>query len=138
MIEVESEVHEKMGFHVPESYRIREGSTASDESCGNNGAFWLPAPRSGENDLWVIASDGMGWEHVSVHAEDLHGRNHTPTWDEMCRVKDTFWDGEDVVMQLHPKRSEYVNQHPHVLHLWRPVAQEIPQPPTICVGIPGE
>jgi hypothetical protein len=62
----------------------------------------------------------------------------TPTWREMSYVKDLCWDGEDVVMQLHPKRSEYVNNHPHVLHLWRPVDAEIPTPPSIFVGVLAE
>jgi hypothetical protein len=54
----------------------------------------------------------------------------------MCFIKDTFWDGEDCVMQLHPPRSEYVNNHPYCLHLWRPTdGRVIPQPPSIFVGV---
>jgi hypothetical protein len=53
----------------------------------------------------------------------------------MAYVKDLCWDAEDVVMQLHPRKSEYVNNHPHVLHLWRPVDVEIPTPPSIFVGV---
>jgi hypothetical protein len=121
-----------MSFHVPEGYRLREGPLASDESYGNNGAFVLPGLH-GWKPLAIIASNGLGWEHVSVHALDASGRECTPTWSEMCRAKDAFWDSEDIVMQLHPRRSEYINEHPHVLHLWRPVGQEIPQPPVACV-----
>ena len=51
----------------------------------------------------------------------------------MCHVKDLCWDAEDVVMQLHPRQSEYVNNHPHVLHLWRPKVQVIPTPPKAAV-----
>lgn len=61
----------------------------------------------------------------------------TPTWKEMVYIKDLCWDGEDVVMQLHPRKSEYVNNHPHTLHLWRPIGQEIPTPPSIFVGTAG-
>ena len=122
-----------MMFLVPDAYRINEGVMGSDSRAGNNGAFCLPAGGDGRV-LFIIASDGAGWEHVSVHACDRQGNNHTPTWAEMCRVKDLFWDPEDVVMQLHPRRSQYVNEHPHTLHLWRPIGATIPEPPSILVG----
>jgi len=50
-------------------------------------------------------------------------------------VKELFWDPEDTVMQLHPPRSEWVNNMPYCLHLWRPVGLAIPRPPNITVGI---
>jgi hypothetical protein len=53
----------------------------------------------------------------------------------MCYVKNLFW-GEDVsVMQLHPPKSEYVNNHKYCLHLWRPVNAEIPLPDSMMVGL---
>jgi len=119
-------------FHVPEKYRMSKGPYGSDFTFGNNGAFVLP-PKVGNRVLYIIASDGMGWEHVSIHAYEGK-KTRTPTWAEMCYVKDLFWDGEDVVMQLHPKKSEYVNNHPDVLHLWRPTEAVIPTPPSILVG----
>lgn len=122
-------------FHVPNAYRVTavSGRLASGPEDGNNGLFRLPAAGL-SRDLYAVASDGQGWEHVSVQACDFRRRSATPTWEEMCRVKDAFWDGEDVVMQLHPRRSEYVNCHPNVLHLWRPIGREIPIPPTTLVG----
>src|SRR6266536_5860978 len=53
-------------FHVPEKYRMGAGPWGSDSTAGNNGAFALP-PRIGNRQLAIIASDGSGWEHVSVH-----------------------------------------------------------------------
>ena len=53
-------------------------------------------------------------EHVSVK-----GPKDTPRWETMCVIKDLFWDDEDEVIQYHPKKSEYVNMHKNVLHLWR-------------------
>ena len=113
-----------MAFQVPEHYRLTH---LSDMSDGNNGAFRVAGPQA--RDLYVIASDGLGWEHVSVSA-----RKRCPTWEEMCFIKSLFWDDEDVVMQLHPKRSEYVNQHPFCLHLWKPTEAVIPTPNPILVG----
>lgn len=133
-------------FHVPEKYRIVTGPQASNASYGNNGAFRIPSRGGAERtrngtrksrELFVIASDGLGWEHVSVHVYDITQETfYMPYWDEMCYLKELFWDPEDVVMQLHPRQSEYVNNHAFVLHLWRPVGVEIPTPPAILVGDP--
>lgn len=130
-----------MAFHVPELSRLTEGPShmVSDSRYGNNGAFQLESPNPGWR-LMIIASDeplegSLPWEHVSVQAyRDSPAQVRIPTWKEMCFVKDVFWDAEDVVMQLHPKRSEYVNHHPAVLHLWRPVGVDIPTPPSSMIG----
>lgn len=126
-----------MSFHVPELSRGSEmihpamHGTSAD---GNNGAFDLPSPAPGWQ-LACIASDGEGWEHVSVHAYNtIQTKQRVPSWKEMSYVKRMFWDGDDVVMQLHPRESQYVNCHPHVLHLWRPTAVQIPEPPFEFVG----
>ena len=76
----------------------------------------------------VVFSWGGGWEHISVGY-----KNRTPTWDEMCIVKDIFFDEEECVVQYHPPKSEYVNNHPYVLHLWKPIGIKIPMPPKIMV-----
>ncbi len=132
-----------MSFHVPELSRITihdHPFLGTDASYGNNGAFDIESPEPGWR-LYLICSDGsdtsevdVPWEHVSVHAHNKQGRQRTPSWREMAYVKDLCWDGEDVVVQFHPRKSQYVNNHPHVLHLWRPTKAEIPTPPTIAVG----
>jgi hypothetical protein len=113
-------------FKVPHEYRTRDGTLGSTEEHGNNGAFMVPFE---SYTLQVIASDGEGWEHVSVSL-----RNRTPHWREMCVIKGLFWDAEDVVIQYHPAKSEYVHNHDNCLHLWRPVGLEIPTPPRELVG----
>lgn len=117
-----------MTFHVPNEYRVRSGPARSDNSDGNNGMFFVPF-RPGGPRLKVIASDGEGWEHVSV---SLPVR--CPTWEEMCRIVALFWDEDDCVMQLHPPRSQWISNHRYCLHLWRPTAAAIPQPPGWMVG----
>jgi len=130
-----------MAFHVYESGRdTRHPLLGTTAAAGNNGAFQIESPLPGWT-LHMICSDGTvdgdlgGWEHVSVHASRYDGRQlRTPSWDEMVFVKDLCWDADDVVMQLHPARRAYVNMHPHVLHLWRPLrGVTIPTPPTILV-----
>ncbi len=118
---------------TPNEYRVQDGMLGSSEEDGNNGCFMIPSCIPGR-DLCVIASDGMGWEHVSVSARQGKSER-TPTWNEMCQIKDLFWDGEDCVIQYHPPKSEYINNHPNVLHLWKPVGQQIKTPPGILVGI---
>jgi hypothetical protein len=124
-----------VSFRVPEHYRLRTGRLASDSVNGNNGAFHIPAPRGSTRvPLFAIASDGMGWEHVSVSPV---GFKRCPTWEEMSYVKSLFWDDGDCVIQFHPPKSEYVNNHAYCLHLWRPTEATIPMPDSILVGIRG-
>lgn len=111
-------------FRLPEKARVVRGNMASPP--GAPGGCFLFTRRGVS--LRCIAATGMGWEHVSVSAPD-----RVPTWEEMCAVKGVFWEPEDVVMQLHPAESNYINRHPNVLHLWRPIGQPIPTPPTILV-----
>lgn len=57
----------------------------------------------------------------------------------MHSVKELFWDDEDVVIQFHPKKSEYVNNHAGCLHLWQCIdGRDQPTPPSILVGIKDE
>lgn len=118
-----------MSFQVPEKFRITTGLLGSDSSYGNNGAFWV---KTKKHVFTVIASDQMGWEHVSV---SLPAR--CPTWEEMCFIKSLFWSEDDCVIQYHPPKSDYVNNHPYCLHLWRPIEQSLPTPPSFMVGKAG-
>lgn len=131
-----------MTFHVPHKFRVRTGALGSDDSDGNNGAFFVPNREGRRNllsmreysaaPLKVIASDGEGWEHVSVSLP-----TRCPTWAEMAFIKSLFWDGTDCVVQFHPPETEYVNNHPFCLHLWKPTGHQIPTPPSLLVGYKG-
>lgn len=115
----------------PERYRMNY-SLWQSKPGDDFGAFRMPGPCGSE--LVVIASPGdanesIPWEHVSVST-----RHRTPNWKEMCYVKDLFWEPWETVMQLHPPRAEWINNHPHCLHMWRPLNEKIPLPPPIAVG----
>jgi hypothetical protein len=94
------------------------------------GAFeGVPGPCG--RDLRVLCSEGdseIRWQHVSVSLP-----KRCPNWPEMCFIKDLFFAPGEVVMQLHPAKSNYVNVHEFCLHLWKPLDAEIPLPPTIAV-----
>ena len=121
---------------APEHFRItpeiahRAGvplRLATTAEHGNNGVFYI---RHLCLVLRCIVSDGGGWEHVSVSLP-----NRCPTWEEMCVVKAHFWTDDETVIQYHPARAEYVNNHPFCLHLWRPTGAAIPTPPSYLVGL---
>ncbi|WP_143809151.1 DUF7694 domain-containing protein [Paraburkholderia susongensis] len=65
------------------------------------------------------------------------GEKRCPLWSEMAWVKDQFFEPCEAVMQLHPPREQYVNNHPYCLHMWRPHREAIPLPPVTMVGIAG-
>jgi len=139
-------------FHVPEEYRVTHSKNPmlnSTQKDGNNGTFAIKRQKKyvrrdkygrAKNNvqsselIFIQASDGMGWEHVSV---SLPLSERTPSWEEMCYVKDLFWDVDDVVIQFHPSKKDYVNNHPRCLHLWRPTEHEVKTPPPGLVGIKG-
>jgi len=117
-------------FHVPEQWRIRNGPIGTDESHGCNGAFMMPI--NGTAMAHIIASDGGGWQHVSISITSDRGR--CPTWDEMAFIARMFWDDDDVLVQYRPAKRDYVNCHPYTLHWWRPMNESVPTPPSIFVG----
>lgn len=79
--------------------------------------------------------DGTAWEHLSFRAVDGQGKNRTPSWEECCWAKQLFWEPEECVVQFHPPRSEYVNNHKNVLHLWKKLGEDFPRPAPILVGV---
>jgi hypothetical protein len=121
---------------APELEAARVGGNPGD---GPLGAFEVVHPDSGRT-LRLIASDDREWaeafpdhptpwEHVSVSTR----AGVVPPWDVMCWVKDQFWEDTEWVIQFHPAAADYVNVHPGVLHLWRPVGVELPKPPRAAV-----
>ena len=114
---------------ILELARILDGDYASTTHDGMAGAFLI----RGHNTMLRIISSGVDeeykWEHVSVST-----KRRTPLWEEMCLVKDLFWTEDECVIQYHPPKSEYVNYHPHCLHLWKPIDITLPMPPSILVG----
>lgn len=85
--------------------------------------------------LQVIASDGYGWDHVSV---SVPGEERCPTWEEMDWVKRKFWDDAEIVLQFHIHGEAKVNAHPYCLHLWKSHTARIHTPPSWMVGPPSQ
>ena len=82
----------------------------------------------------VKFTKALGWEHLSVSFDDM-----LPDWNYMQEMKEMFWKDDEECFQLHPKKENYINNHNYCLHIWRPLEQPIPVPPTILVGFrPGK
>lgn len=100
----------------PEKYRIKDTTLPMHAYLVERKNFKLV----------IIASDNDGgWEHVSVSL-----KHRCPNWDEMCFIKSLFWEDDECVVQFHPPKKEYVNVHPHCLHLWKPKDKSILMPPS--------
>lgn len=78
--------------------------------------FKITMMKINDTEFKIIFSDeGDSWQHCSVSSE-----KRCPTWDEMCLVKDTFFEPEDLCIQMHSRKSQYINLHPYCLHMWKP------------------
>lgn len=114
-------------------FRIKEGQLRSDNTFGMTGSFYIMLPCGAK--AYVISSEGMNeypWEHVSV---SIIKQDRCPTWEEMCFIKNIFWKEDEAVIQIHPPKSQYVNNHPYCLHLWRHLHDKPLLPPSILVGL---
>lgn len=80
--------------------------------------------------LNFMFSWACGYEHLSVSTTVK-----TPTWEQMCKMKDIFWAEDEVCMQLHPAKENYINNMSFCLHIWKPINEKIPIPPNLMVGI---
>lgn len=100
---------------------------ASSETDGFNGCFVVPL----DGEIYqVMISDNCGWRHASIANAQ---KKILPSWTAMCRIKELFWSDESWVVQFHPARDDYVNDHPFVLHLWEPLDEKLPIPPVVLV-----
>jgi hypothetical protein len=114
-----------------DEFRVRSGSvvrhygSAGDSTCG---VFLLRSPID-HAPICVIASSGMGWDHVSVSR-----KNRIPNWIEMDHIKRKFFLPEEAAFELHVAESDHINDHQNCLHLWRPIDQDMPMPPKWMVG----
>lgn len=109
-------------------YRKKHPTTGHGDDEG--GFFIVPSPLKAAKGavISVIASNGDGWDHVSVSLP-----NRCPTWTEMDFIKRMFFKDDEVAFQLHPAKQDHINIHNFCLHLWRPQSSDIKLPPTYMV-----
>ena len=113
-----------------EELRATTRLVIEQHSADGGWAYAYLASSKKERPCSIVFSNGGGWEHVSVSFP-----NRCPTWEEMCEVKDMFFYEEEIAVQYHPPRNEYVNMHPYCLHLWRLKKEGLLMPPSWMVGV---
>ena len=123
---------------MPEEYRHTHPIVKFVSNDQDGGFFIIPHYDMRGYQFNVLANNGKEWEHVTVTVS-LAGSRPTflPTWNDMCFIKNLFWDEEETAMQLHPPKSEYVNNHPFALHLWGRKQKDIPLPASEMIGVKG-
>lgn len=108
-----------------------ESALGRNPNPSSNGIFVIPSSVDG-SDLRIIATNGAGWDHVSVSTE-----TRCPSWEEMEQIARLFFGDTETAMQLHVPAEDHINCHPYCLHWWRPNGRlSIPRPPSWMVG-PG-
>jgi hypothetical protein len=115
-------------LHELDTMRIDMSHVYGSLGDAGNGVFEVRSKIDGTM-LKVIASNGGGWDHVSVSH-----RRRVPNWYEMEQVKALFFEENETCMQLHVPAADHINNHANCLHLWRPHDIEIPRPPSYMVG----
>lgn len=115
---------------IKKDERVTITRQAPDGFCG----FVRLKGISRKSDALFVISWGEGWDHLS-----LSFRDRCPIWKEMCEAKDIFFEEDEVCVQYHPKKSEYINNHSYCLHIFRPQKETLPVPPYWMVGLkPGD
>jgi len=120
-------VRVRVTMKYPDKYRQTSGLFSTNKG-EEKGLFFYPTRKGAP--LKIVASPPDGeWQHVSVSLP-----NRTPSWKEMCIIKDLFWDKDETVVQFHPPEKEYINNHPFCLHLWKHSLGHV-TPPSILTGL---
>ncbi len=84
--------------------------------------------------LYAFAIDNFGWDHIGAYVVyfDLRKKPYRiPTAEEMEFLKNAFFEQDEVVIEVHPKKEDYVNINEYMLHLWRPNREDLPLPPSV-------
>jgi hypothetical protein len=117
-------------FRIELSEETLKTMGVTDPVLNTNGAFVIdypsPPPLRSMERLLVIAASGGGWDHISVSLE-----HRCPTWAEMEHIAKLFFKDDEVAVQYHVPAKDHINNHPYVLHWWRPRSKlkRIPMPP---------
>lgn len=64
----------------------------------------------------AINHNKESWEHVMLNLEEMQ---RCATYTEMSKLKSIFWPDNEVALQVHPAKSQYINNFHYALHLWR-------------------
>jgi len=119
----------RINIELPKEYYINPDGPINPSTDGCFVVF-KPEDNLYLNELRIIASSGGGWDHVSTSLE-----KRCPTWEEMEYIARLFFKEDEYAFQLHVPETDHINNHPFVLHWWRPRSKlkKIPIPPKSLV-----
>lgn len=80
--------------------------------------FGAHACYSTRDGMRVMVSDDEG-PHGTLRHVSVSYRARDPRWAELQLVRAAFFDDDQDVMMMLPRRGRYVNVHPHCFHLWQ-------------------
>ena len=103
---------------------IKKNKYVEEIIIGDDGGECFLKLFSKTKPVFIVFSWGGGWDHVSASYT-----NRCLTWEEMCIVKNIFFNLDETAIQYHPAEKNYVNNNPYTLHLWKPQNEKIPLPP---------
>lgn len=66
-----------------------------------------------------VEQDGKTWLHLSVSRS-----SRLPSYDDLLWCKSIFIGDKRKAVQVFPPKSEHINIHPYVLHLWACLAED--------------
>lgn len=78
--------------------------------------FEFPLTEIAYGECSAINFNDEEWEHIMLNLEE---HNRCASYEEMSVLKETFWEENEIAIQVHPKKSEYINLRQYALHLWR-------------------
>lgn len=112
-------------FSFVEKYRVPGKRLLANSQ--KVGVFSLPYVDNSR--IEVIASQALGWQHVSATIVlNPVDDPRIPTYKEMQTVQNLFFYPNERVIQYHPRRQDYVNDNPFVLHMWVADGNIMPYP----------
>ena len=74
-------------------------------------------------------------ENTPYGGYGIYFKQRKPYASVIWSLKDDFFRDDEVVVQFHPAKEQYVNNLQNCLHLWRCQSDDFPTPPSIMVGI---
>lgn len=104
----------------------------SQVSLQGFGEFKIPIDE--KSYFFVGASTDFGWDHIALRKIVKMERSSvevTPIANEVEYIKKLFFRDE-VAIEVHPKKEDYVNLNHATLHLWRPNRNDLIMPPKIA------
>lgn len=78
------------------------------------------------NDWKRIQVSLLNWWHQQLKV--------FPTWDEMCAIKDIFFNDDEAIIEIHPSDEYKIYEKDYTIDLWKPLNKELPLPNPDLVG----